>query len=974
MKMTAFYRPLTRGIILLLAILFSWPGGVVAAQAAAPESYPGYASYRDIPGVTAEEIAAVEVLRQEYEHFTLGITMGTEAFYDDDGRIGGYSARVCDWLTALFDLPFVPAIYEWDDLLSRLATGEIDFAGDLTASEERRQTYLMTEAIAVRSLKYLRLIGSESMEQIAVSRRPRVAFLDGANTRDIIPDTALAKLEIILVANHEQAYALMKNGAADAFIEEGTAEALFDDYGDVYATAFYPLVYTEVSLSTQKFALWPIISLVQKALDGGAYHSLIHLYNQGEQDYLRHKLQLQLTPEERAYISSHSRPETAVRLAAEYDNYPISFYNAQEDDWQGIAFDVLKVITELTGLQFARVNQGLESWPVLLARLESGQAVLVSEMIPTEERAGRFIYPSQSYQEDYYALLSLSELEDININEVAYARVGLITDSAYAETFRAWFPHHTNCVEYENTLEAFDALEDGDIDLLMATRNLLLGVTNYLERPGFKANLVFNYPYASLFGLNKQEVQLQSIISKALPLIDTTDISDRWTRKVYDYRSKMLEAQRPWLIGVFGLLLLVLLLLFILLRRRKQERSILEGTVKERTRQLEIQTRAAQAAAQAKSDFLSNMSHEIRTPLNAVIGMTTLAQEASELERKDYCLNRIEEASSHLLGVINDILDMSKIESGKLQLATVKFNFAAMLKRVVGIINFQVEERQQQLLVHSDPHLPPVLLGDDQRLAQVVTNLLSNAVKFTPEQGEIILETHLLLEDPARCVIQVEVSDNGIGISPEQQLRLFSAFQQAESNTSRKFGGTGLGLAISKQIVELMGGEIWVESELGQGSTFAFTVQLARGEADRDENIGAEKAPESGPDNFAGRRILLAEDVEINREIVLALLEPTGLLIDCAENGTEALARYSAAPDSYAMIFMDVQMPEMDGYEATRRIRAFEATRGRRVPIIAMTANIFREDIEQCLAAGMDGHVGKPLDLEEVLRQLREHL
>jgi signal transduction histidine kinase len=241
----------------------------------------------------------------------------------------------------------------------------------------------------------------------------------------------------------------------------------------------------------------------------------------------------------------------------------------------------------------------------------------------------------------------------------------------------------------------------------------------------------------------------------------------------------------------------------------------------------------AEDASRAKGDFLANMSHEIRTPMNAIIGMTAIGKSAVDIERKDYCLTKIEDASNHLLGVINDILDMSKIEANKFELSSVEFGFEKMLQRVVNVINFRVDEKLQKFSVHIDKAIPRTLIGDDQRLAQVVTNLLSNAVKFTPEQGSINLDARFVKEDNHICTIQIRVTDTGIGISPEQQARLFNSFQQAESSTSRKFGGTGLGLVISKRIVEMMDGSIWIESEEGKGSTFAFTVLVDRGAVEK---------------------------------------------------------------------------------------------------------------------------------------------
>ncbi|MDR1898764.1 MAG: PTS transporter subunit EIIC [Treponema sp.] len=384
----------------------------------------------------------------------------------------------------------------------------------------------------------------------------------------------------------------------------------------------------------------------------------------------------------------------------------------------------------------------------------------------------------------------------------------------------------------------------------------------------------------------------------------------------------------------------------------------------------------AEKASLAKSTFLANMSHEMRTPLNAIIGMTTIAKDAGEIERKDYCIEKIEDASIHLLGVINDILDMSKIEADKLELSPVPFNFERMIHRAAMMISYKVNEKRQRFSVHIDDRIPPVLYGDDQHLFQVITNLLSNAIKFTPEEGALDLNVHLLSEEKRLCIIQIEVHDTGIGISEEQRSRLFNSFEQADSGTSRKYGGTGLGLVISKRIVELMGGRIWIESEPGRGSTFFFTVKIPQADnASGREDAGTVKKANAEEYHLEGRHILLAEDVEINREILITLLEPTGVVIDCAENGLEALEMFRQNPGRYDMIFMDVQMPEMDGYEATSRIRAIEHERQQEeVPIIAMTANVFREDVEKCLQSGMDDHVGKPLDLNEVLEKIQKHL
>ena len=377
----------------------------------------------------------------------------------------------------------------------------------------------------------------------------------------------------------------------------------------------------------------------------------------------------------------------------------------------------------------------------------------------------------------------------------------------------------------------------------------------------------------------------------------------------------------------------------------------------------------------SKSSFLSRMSHEMRTPMNAIIGMAAIARESADPEKKEYCLGKISDASNHLLGVINDVLDMSKIEAGKFELSETDFTVASLLRQVETVAACKIDEKCQHVSVDVADDVPVALLADRQRLAQVIANLLSNANKFTPEGGNIALSVRRLPDEGALRVLEFAVRDDGIGIAPEQQARLFHSFEQADGSISRKFGGTGLGLAISKRIVELMGGNIRVESALGKGAKFLFTIRVHEGRASDNRGADASLRPLTEQRAiFAGKHILLAEDVDINREIVLSLLEDTGAVIDCAENGQEACTKFAASPEAYDLIFMDIHMPEMDGYDAAKTIRRMKSAQAKTVPIVAMTANVFREDIEKCLAAGMNGHVGKPLEPAELLDTMKTYL
>ena len=385
----------------------------------------------------------------------------------------------------------------------------------------------------------------------------------------------------------------------------------------------------------------------------------------------------------------------------------------------------------------------------------------------------------------------------------------------------------------------------------------------------------------------------------------------------------------------------------------------------------------AESASNAKSTFLANMSHEIRTPMNAIIGMSEIAKTTDESQKISQCLDKINIASKLLLGIINDILDMSKIESNQYTLHEEPFKFLTMLQNIIDINTVRIKEKNQHLKITVDKAIPDRLMTDEMRLSQVMNNLLSNAVKFTPDGGHIELTAKLLNRDEQSARIQFSVEDDGIGISSEKQPLLFNAFEQADLSISRQFGGTGLGLAISQTIVALMGGKIQVESTLGKGSKFIFEI-CTRFLPDSPENAITTKdsadAELEKVYDFSGYTILLAEDVEINREIILALMEDTGVQIDCAENGQIAAELYDRSPERYDMIYMDIQMPVLDGYSATQKIRALDYPQAKTVPIIAMTANAFAEDVEKSKRFLMDDHIAKPIDVEILFQKTDQYI
>ena len=1243
-----------------------------------------FTTFRDIPGITAEEIAAIEQLKRDKSFFVYGMPQGTETFHNFNynrttrntagaspkyGLIGGFSVLMCNWLQELFDIPFKPAFYEWADLLAGLENGTIDFTGEITATPERRKIYFMTDAIAERTIKYFTLVDSKPMSEIAQTRLPRYAFIEGTNTPNTVaslyePDS----FETVLIGSMNQVYLKLKSGEIDAFFYTSSAEAIFDSHSDVAAHDSFPLIYRPVSLSAQNPELKPVISVVQKALENGSLRYLNELYNEGYHDYLKHKLFKQLSDDEQEYINY----TPVVPFAAECDNYPISFYDKRVKEWGGIAFDILREVETLTGLHFERVSKENDEFSDVLAMLENGDAAIMSELLHSRAREGKFLWPSTSLLTDNYALISKSDLPNININEIFFLKVGLLKGTAHAALFRNWFPDHKFIIEYEGANAAFSALMRGEVDMVMTRQSRLLDLSNYREVAGYKANIVFEQAVEPTFGINKDQVILNSIMNKALQLIDTKRISGQWTRKTYDYRAKLTKMQIPWLIGAAILLLFVIILLSVLYLRNRSEGKRLESQVQGRTAQLQkqlllmntvnnvaafllesqakdyydtiiqsmklicscvdvdnvrlwqnsrkddgrlyfkqvcgwrretqtddvnleefpyedtipnweiplmqgesicqdvsnlpekerqhfsadnIQTilaipiflkvdfwgfasfeccsnrrdfsqaeeqvlrswgllavgaiergrialnmkytltkleaiisnyrgviwsvdndrvitnfngqylktmgitpaflegkklelarmrnrhmdiienvektfregpqdwisdieggvfhsyttlmydndgnmrgivgstddvtemvklqrdlktavEVAESASISKSKFLANMSHEMRTPLNAIIGLSEMELGSDNLEDETFInVEKIYNAGMNLLGIINDILDISKIESGKFSLIPVVYDLPSMINDTINLNVTRIGSKQIQFNLNIDNSLPLKLEGDVLRLKQIFNNLLSNAIKYT-DTGSVNWSISCVREGN-RVKLSSTVRDTGKGISEEDQKKLFSDYYQTDLKANYYVEGTGLGLAITLNLIKLMSGTISLKSEYGKGSE--FTIELYQ-DAAGDELIGDEAVKNLTQFKYTAQRrsrnqsliradmsyaaVLIVDDVVTNLDVARGMLKPYKLHVDCVSSGQEAINYIRDEKIHYDAVFMDHMMPEMDGLEATKIIREeINTDYAKTVPIIALTANALIGNDDLFLKNGFQAFLSKPIDI-----------
>lgn len=586
-----------------------------------------------------------------------------------------------------------------------------------------------------------------------------------------------------------------------------------------------------------------------------------------------------------------------------------------------------------------------------------------------------YFVPLQMKQ-DWYLVsvipLYVVEKDGNQIIGYAYQMVAIITVAiSIAVLLLAFFVYYTNKKKRENDKflkNIYQAISE-NIDTVIF---ILDGETSRIE-------YVFENS-SRILGVSGENLQ-------ELLLSEEQEFSGEFQKKL----KELLKQQRPdrkisrelWVFNenlAAGMWLKVTIYPFSLGEEAKFIIAVTDITQEKKTEErLTAAVEAAEQANAAKSRFLSEMSHDIRTPMNAIIGMTVLAEaNLNEPDKLKRCLEKITVASNLLLGLINDVLDMSRIESGKLTLSDESFSISEIIDGVNTVIQPQCAAKNQEFRIEEKNITHRQLRGDLLRIHQVLLNLLSNAVKFTPQGGKIsLLVEEFEVRDTGLIPLQIVVIDTGMGISPEFLDKIFMPFEREKTSTVSHIQGTGLGLAIAKSMIQAMGGQLTVESELGKGTCFTVYLEMRVQKYQKEKEAKQRTAIQSvqSVGNYAGRRFLVVEDNEINREIATEIFKMAGAQVETAENGEEAVKMFlSRSNGYYDVVFMDIQMPVMNGYEASRAIRGSGYGNSREIPIIAMTANVFAEDKKASEDAGMSAHVGKPINLDEIADCLRDLL
>ena len=682
-------------------------------------------------------------------------------------------------------------------------------------------------------------------------------------------------------------------------------------------------------------------------------------------------------------VQAENKFQKTLYVVTDKDYAPYSYID-ENGNYAGLDVEMMNEIANRIQMN---LDLKLESWSDAKRDFDDGEADIIMNMesdLIINDPSVIATLPTTEKQYVVYGNREIKSVADLYGRRVAslhrMSGLGLDDEIAYVDSYQ----------------KIFEGLKSGEYEFAICP--IQVG-TAFLEKFGIE-DVFPSYAVMHVYGtlaMHPEDTMLRVKVNAALIQMQQegrlAELDRKWILNRYENMTleEMIKS-RPWLVAsiVFGAFLFFLLLTYIFLQyRNSQNQKAYTLRLKENletinSQQEELKRNQAELIAaknraeegsKAKSQFLSNMSHDIRTPMNAIIGYTNLAQRQGTTlaDIKDF-LKKIDSSSKHLLALINDVLEMSRIESGKMEIEPIDTDLKQTLDEVRDMFNTQMQGKEINFIVDTSGVKNPYVMCDKNRFNRVLLNLLSNAYKFTPKGGKISVTLKQLGDaENDSADYELRVKDSGIGMTKEFAAKVFEAFEREKTSTVSGIQGTGLGMAITKSIIDLMNGNIKVETAPGQGTEFIVNVNFKLSDKLPEEEDSAQIEETTQEINFEGMRLLLADDIEVNREIAVMILETAGFEVETAENGKQVVEKLSASePNYYAAVLMDIQMPIMDGYAAAKAIRELENKQLAKVPIIAMTANAFSEDVQHAKDAGMDDHIAKPIDVPKMMETLKK--
>ena len=894
---------------------------------------------------------------------------------DANGRLSGYTIDLWQMANRYMDVKVEYVGYgkNWNELLQMLQNGELDILTNAQKSPEREQIFAFTKPTGITSgLLNVRADNTKFIAgDYATYNGMRIGTFRKDRTYELFQKWAQEKgftYQTTFYDTSTELYAAFLRGEVEAIIANSFRKPENEHTLDMfYTNNIYGIVRKD---DTQLLNEFNYAINQMNASEGDWVHMLLYKYVTDT-----NTIKISFSQREQELIRQYQSGEKKLVVGVWTDRAPLSY--VENGKLKGILPDLFDKIMQKAGIPYTiKLPKDKADYEKMC--LDGSVDVIMDwrhDNIPLAEERDYAL--SKKYLDTRIVLLKRNTLKE-------QPHIFAVENTTRLSNVEDKLVDDANIFLTNNVDESIRAVAYGKAD---ATYLYYYMALYYLNQGSYK-NLVYeildtpgpDMHIAFTTGVNHE---LSGIISKCisqLSIEERTQIINKYTTfKPQNMDFITYITYSPQLTLLFFVFILAISLGFLLMYMRLHEKKRLLAQEQAYAVKQEQLAEAAQAANKSKTSFLFNMSHDIRTPMNAIIGFANLAQNAKcSTEQMHSYLSKILVASQHLLSLINDILEMSRIESGKITLEPAPTSWNEMLQELQTIMQEQIESKKQSFTISIAPLTHDYVMIDKLRMEQVLVNLVSNASKYTPERGSIRVElAQYPAAKPNHALYKISVIDTGMGMSEDFVKKIFSPFERANNSTVSKIQGTGLGMSITKSIVDLANGTIDVKSKLGEGTEIIVAVTLclctdAETAARNAKQLDKQQAQAEQPD-FKGKRLLVVEDNKLNREITVTILEQTGIITEQAEDGSVAVKMVQeAAPGYYDLILMDIQMPIMDGYEATKQIRALPDKRLAQLPIIAVSANAFEEDKKASLAAGMDGHIAKPINVPDLFALMQK--